>query len=67
MSYAYERLIDLEGQLDLLMEIKPKRPTGKKPTIFEWAEYQNVMRSWMKHVEDIKDRIRQVRSLLDDD
>ena len=67
MSYAYERLIDLEGQLDLLMEIKPKKPGNKQPTIFQWAEYQNVMRSWMKHVEDIKDRIRQVRSLLDDD
>ena len=67
MSYAYERLIDLEGQLDLLMEIKPKKPDNKQPTIFQWAEYQNVMRSWMKHVEDIKDRIRQVRSLLDDD
>jgi len=67
MSYAHERLVDLEGQLELLMEVKPKRPTNKQPTIFQWAEYHNVMRSWTKHVEDIKDKIRQVRSLLEDD
>jgi len=67
MSYAHDRLVDLEGQLDLLTGIEPKRPSNMQPTIFQWAEYHNVLRAWTKHVEDIKDKIRQVRSLLDDD
>ena len=67
MSYAWERLEELQRQLEILEEVRPKRPTRQQPTIFEWADYHKVLKAWTRHYNEIFDKIRQVRSLLEDD
>ena len=67
MSYAYERLQELERQLDILEGVRPIKPTRKQPTIFEWADYHKVFKAWTRHYEEILDKVRQVRSMLEDD
>ena len=67
MSYAYERLQELRHQLDILDQVKPNRPSLESPNLFQWAEYMKIFKSWQKHHDEISDKIRQVRSLLEDD
>ncbi len=67
MSYAYERLQELERQLDILNQVEPKRPSLESPNLFQWAEYIKILKTWTKHHNEISDKIRQVRSLLEDD
>jgi len=67
MSYAYERLQELERQLDILNQVEPKRPCLESPNLFQWAEYIKTLKTWTKHHDEISDKIRQVRSLLEDD
>lgn len=67
MSYAWERLEELQRQLDILDEVRPKQPNLESPNLFQWAEYVKTLRAWKKHHDEISDKIRQVRSLLEDD
>jgi hypothetical protein len=70
MNLAYDRLRELEEAMEMLDRVKPGKPGElgpKHPTLFQWADYFRRLKAWQKRREDIIDRIRQVRSLLEDD
>tara|TARA_A100001011_G_C13548326_1_gene531401 strand:- start:121 stop:348 length:228 start_codon:yes stop_codon:yes gene_type:complete len=70
MSFAHDRLQQLESELKVLERVKPSQPKGslaRNPTLFQWADYIRTLRAWQKRYDDLSDRIRQVRSLLEDD
>ena len=70
MSFAHDRLQQLESELKVLERVKPSQPKGtlsRNPTLFQWADYIRTLRAWQKRHDDLTDRIRQVRSLLEDD
>jgi hypothetical protein len=69
MNLAYDRLQELEDVMKMIERVKPAKPSElgpKHPTIFQWADYFRRLKAWQKRHEDIADRLRQVRSLLDD-